>query len=262
MADPRRPVGRADLDRLATLEAERSFLLKSLRDLEAERAAGDLDELDYETLRDGYTKRAADVLRQVEEGRARLAPKRPVNWRRRGAGLAVAVAATVGVSWLAIGAASDRGANDEMTGRPVAERDDSTALLAEARSLFSGGRFEEASARYQRVLELDADNVEARTYLGWLLVKAAEGSDDATFATAAAAASEAFTAAIERDETYADPHCFLAAAVALTDADRSRDEAETCLSLDPPADLAALAESVLGGLDATPGSNVPATTDA
>src|SRR5215212_8688738 len=33
-------------DRLAELEAERSFLLQSLRDLEAERAAGDVDDHD------------------------------------------------------------------------------------------------------------------------------------------------------------------------------------------------------------------------
>lgn len=49
----------------AALEEERDFLLRSLDDLEAEHAAGDLDRHDYETLRDTYTARAADVLRRL-----------------------------------------------------------------------------------------------------------------------------------------------------------------------------------------------------
>jgi tetratricopeptide (TPR) repeat protein len=52
------------LDR-AVLEEEREFFLRSLRDLEAERAAGDLDDLDYQSLRDDYTVRAAEVVRQL-----------------------------------------------------------------------------------------------------------------------------------------------------------------------------------------------------
>lgn len=249
------PTRRIDLDRLAALESERAFLLKSLRDLEAEHAAGDLDDLDYATLRDGYTKRAADTLRQIEAGKARLAPKRPVDWRRRAITAAVAVVAAAGIGWAAAAWSGQRLPGQEMTGRPVAERDDATAMLAEARALFARGEFEEAATRYQRVLGLDADNVEARTYLGWLLVKAAEGGDDATWATATASADAAFTAAIERDDTYADPHCFLAATVAGTDPDRARDQADVCLSLDPPADLASLARSVLAGLDSPPSTD-------
>ena len=60
------------LDRLATLEEERRFLLRSLTDLEREHDAGDVDDLDYETLKDGYTFRAARVLRQIDEGRSEL----------------------------------------------------------------------------------------------------------------------------------------------------------------------------------------------
>lgn len=58
------------------LEEEREFFLRSLRDLEAERAAGDIDELDYASLRDDYTVRAAEVLRQLaaSEDRAAAAP--------------------------------------------------------------------------------------------------------------------------------------------------------------------------------------------
>jgi hypothetical protein len=45
------------------LEEERDFLLGSLTDLDAELAAGDIEEHDYLTLKDGYTSRAAAVLR-------------------------------------------------------------------------------------------------------------------------------------------------------------------------------------------------------
>ncbi len=95
--DADRPgVDDVDPDRLAALEEERSFLLRSLRDLDAEHVAGDVDEHDYTTLRDGYTKRAADVMREIDDGRARL----PADARRTGHGAcgigAAVVAAAVG----------------------------------------------------------------------------------------------------------------------------------------------------------------------
>jgi hypothetical protein len=49
----------------SVLEEEREFFLRSLRDLESEHAAGDIDPVDYQSLRDDYTRRAADVLRQL-----------------------------------------------------------------------------------------------------------------------------------------------------------------------------------------------------
>ena len=82
-----------DVDELARLEEERDFLLTSLRDLELEREAGDIDELDYTRLRDDYTARAATVLRAIgqhasrqgtrskERARSRRSPSKR---RRRG----------------------------------------------------------------------------------------------------------------------------------------------------------------------------------
>ncbi|MBV8305542.1 MAG: hypothetical protein JOZ04_15120, partial [Acidimicrobiia bacterium] len=46
-----------DLDALADLEEQRRFLLQSLKDLDREREAGDIDDLDYRTLKDDYTAR-------------------------------------------------------------------------------------------------------------------------------------------------------------------------------------------------------------
>ncbi|HUR22853.1 MAG TPA: tetratricopeptide repeat protein [Acidimicrobiales bacterium] len=49
------------------LQDQRDFLLRSIEDLEAERAAGDLAEADYEALRSSYTARAASVLRAIDD---------------------------------------------------------------------------------------------------------------------------------------------------------------------------------------------------
>jgi tetratricopeptide (TPR) repeat protein len=51
---------------LRDLEEERDFLLRSISDLDRERAANDLTEADYRRLRDGYTARAAEVMRRLE----------------------------------------------------------------------------------------------------------------------------------------------------------------------------------------------------
>src|SRR5579872_3021613 len=60
-----------DLAELSDVELaeERDFLLRSLRDLDDERAAGDVDEGDYDVLKEGYTARAAAVLRELESRR-------------------------------------------------------------------------------------------------------------------------------------------------------------------------------------------------
>jgi hypothetical protein len=75
---------------LAALGEERDFLLRSLRDLEAEHDAQDIDDVDYETLRDDYTARTALVLRALE--RAKQPASRP--GRRRAASAGTASAAT------------------------------------------------------------------------------------------------------------------------------------------------------------------------
>ena len=83
-AGPARPPSSSTRIAWPRLEEERSFLLRSLRDLDAERAAGDVDEHDYVTLRDGYTKRAADVMREIDDGRARLPTAAPSELGRAG----------------------------------------------------------------------------------------------------------------------------------------------------------------------------------
>ncbi|HWG73313.1 MAG TPA: hypothetical protein VG184_04565 [Acidimicrobiales bacterium] len=75
------------------LEEERDFFLRSLRDLEAERAAGDMDEVDYQALKDDYISRAAEVLRRLEAPAEVPADSVPV-----AAGVAVGGAAVAGAA--------------------------------------------------------------------------------------------------------------------------------------------------------------------
>jgi hypothetical protein len=244
--------GEGDPDRLAELEAERSFLLKSLRDLEAERAAGDVDDHDYETLRDGYTKRAADVLRQIEAGRAALPTKGATPWTRRLVviGAVVAVAATAG--WLMARSSGQRLPGDEITGDGAGS--DVAALLSQARTSFDDPQ--RAIELYGQVLAARPDHPEALTYRGWLIFLVAQSAPDDQQADLVDRARDDLGAAIDADAGYPDPHCFLAviASEADDDTDAARDEANRCLALDPPAEVRSLMTPFVESL-------TPATTE-
>ncbi len=151
---------KVDPDRLAELEEERSFLLRSLDDLERERHARDLDDGDYTELRDGYITRAAAVLREIDDGRARLAPRPPRRWGRTlaigGGLLALAVGAGVAMAFAA---------GQRLPGATVSGNTAETVntLLAEARSLEATDP-KGAIDRFEQVLKIEPDNAEALTY--------------------------------------------------------------------------------------------------
>jgi len=227
-----------NLDRLAELEEERRFLLRSLRDLDAELAAGDVDRRDYETLRDGYTKRAAEVLRQIEEGRAALPPRRPRRWARTIAAVLAVVGVAIGAGVVAARASGQRLAGQQITGGSGGQAD-IAALLANARSLLGVDPLGARDA-YAAVLERDPENAEAVTYSAWLLYVVSAQTSDATLREqAVASAREQLRRAVELDATYPDPHCFLAVIAHTTDEDpeAARAEADACLALDPPAQV-------------------------
>jgi tetratricopeptide (TPR) repeat protein len=235
---PDGPGGAGDPDRLAELEAERSFLLQSLRDLEAERAAGDVDDHDYETLRDGYTKRAADVLRQVEAGRAALPAKRAAPWTRRLIVICAVVAVGIAAGWLMARSSGQRLPGDEITGDGAGS--DISALLSQARTSFDDPQ--RAIELYGQVLAARPDHPEALTYRGWLIFLVSQSAPDDQQAELVDRARQDLDAAVDADPGYADPHCFLAviASGADDDADTARDQADQCLALDPPSEVRAL----------------------
>lgn len=186
-------------DELATLEDQRDFLLRSLDDLEDEHAAGDVEDDDYEVLRQDYTARAAGVIRTIEAQRTRLASPQ----RRRRRRLFVAV---VGVVLLALGAglvvaqsAGRRSASDQVTGDI---RSTTRNQLDDALGLAAEGRYDDAIATYNDILDTQPNQVEAMTYKGWVQVLSGDIDDGVV----------ALTDASRLDPDYPDAHAFLAVA--------------------------------------------------
>jgi hypothetical protein len=65
-ASPAAEVARAGAKTPGAIEDERDFCLRSLRDLDAEWEAGDIDAADYRALKDAYTARAAAALHALD----------------------------------------------------------------------------------------------------------------------------------------------------------------------------------------------------
>ena len=176
---------------VAALEDERDHLLASLEDLEREHDAGDLDDADYETLRDGYTARAAAVLRALadessdggersdgSDGPAGSAEAATVGPRERTSAAPVvrswrgpAIAAVVLLLAAGAGVVVARVAAPRGGGTLTGNDDSARAQLANCQPL----AFQDPTAGvecYQQLLDSTPDNVEALTYQGWALIRA------------------------------------------------------------------------------------------
>ena len=157
-----------------SLAEEKVFLLNSLRDLDRERTVGDIDEVDYSTLRDGYTARAAEVIRRIEglAPSVQTSPKRSPG-KTISSALAILLVAG-GVGWLMASQLGQRLPGKSITGGI----EDSTAgLLSQARAInFSDPTT--AVELYSQVLKLNPDNVEALTYRAWLVALVAGAASD------------------------------------------------------------------------------------
>jgi len=160
-------------DELAALEEERDFLLRSLDDLERERAAGDVDDHDYRTLRDDYTARAAEVLRAIDAGTAAPPAEEPRSRRRLWTTLAGFALVAV-VAGVLVAQASGRRGNGTITGLDVTA---ASRQLAACQSIEREGDPDEALACYGEVLDAVPANVEALTFRGWLQVREFEVED-------------------------------------------------------------------------------------
>ena len=237
-----------ELDRLAALEEERRFLLRSLIDLEREHDAGDVDDLDYQTLKDGYTVRAAAVLRKIEEGRSELPSAKPRSWSRIIAVTAAVVVGSVGVGFVLAGAWGERSSGQEITG--LTPGDESRVVLTNARDAMSAGDFQTANALFAEVIEMERDrgrdNAEAVAYFGWTLALLTRQNPDQTDAAERYdAAVLALGQAIEIEPDYADPQCFLAIVEYQFrgDAAAALPHIERCQASNPPGEVASLVAS-------------------
>jgi len=236
---------RPDPDRLAELEDERSFLLRSLDDLDREHDAGDIDDADYTTLRDGYTARAATVLRAIESQQAALPPKRRRDWKRIGLWsatlLAVAVVAGVLVAW----ASGDRLPGDTSSGN-IAES--VTSKLAEARAL-QATDLKGAIQRYDEVLKVEPDNAEALTYRGWLVTLV---GSQANATDLVQSGEQSLQRAMQVAPSYADPFCFEAIVRFRigNDPPGASSAVNQCLALNPPQQVLGLVQGLKVEIDA------------
>jgi tetratricopeptide (TPR) repeat protein len=237
-----------DPDALAALEEERRFLLRSLDDLEREHEAGDVDDVDYETLKDDYTARAARTIRSIESHHARLAESRPGrSWRR----LLVTVAAVATFALLAgvvvAQASGRRGAGDTITGNT---RQTTRTQLDQALQLASQQNYDEAIALYDEVLAGQPENVEAMTYKGWIQFQSGDGQGVVTLINAAGI-----------DPSYPATHAFLAVAFErLGRPETAQQELDRLDALDPPPEFRELTASLRQRLPAEIASAGSTTT--
>lgn len=155
-----------DPDALAELEEQRAFLLRSLRDLEREHDAGDVDDEDYRTLKDDYTARAAAVIRSIDEGRAALPPRRRAPWWRTALVAVGVVVSAVAAGMLLASAAGDRVQGQSATGDAPRTQ---SGKLAQARALFDEGKLVDALKQFDAVLETDPQNPMALAYHGYIV---------------------------------------------------------------------------------------------
>lgn len=236
-------------DQLVELEQERDFLLASLTDLEAEHAAGDLDDADFEQLHADYTVRTADLIRQIEDRNATVAasvaprsPARVIAW------IVAMIVFAVGVGWLLAQAVGERGVGDELTGAiDVSPRQQ----VFECQQLDQQGAIQEANECFSDVLVDDPRNVEALAYRGWLLVRTAGsaqriGADDEA-AEILLSAKASLDQAISIDPTYPDARAFRFIVYnAEGDLDNACADYEALVALDPPPFMLQLVESAEG----------------
>ncbi len=240
---------------VARLDDERRFLLASLDDLEAERAAGDLTDEDYVALRAGYERRAVDVLaalaatdsEPVEETGRGEAPRPTVRRRRaRRALIALAVAgAALGAGLVVDGSAGNRLPTQTLTGSlPPAIGNE----LVDAQGDLVRGDELQAVKLFEAVLAAQPNEPEALAYLGWIVANAGVASKSPSLLARGVASLQA---AERADPSYPDPHLLLGLVrLGTGDPGAAISELRRYLALGPPAADAKAAQSALAKAEA------------
>lgn len=224
-----------DPDALAALEEERDFLLRSLRDLDRERAAGDIDDGDYRVLRDDYTARAAEVIRRIRAVGAGSAVQ-PIR-ARRPPWRTLAVAASVVALAAGAGLAVARSSGERLAGEQVSGsiRRTGSDLVSQALAEVQAGRVVDALKLLDRAIAADPTNAPALAYRGWLLRLAGTQSGRSELIDEGLRYIER---AIAADPTYPDAHFFRGMILFAdrNDAAAAVPEFEAFLANHPPPD--------------------------
>jgi tetratricopeptide (TPR) repeat protein len=189
----------SDFDR-ETLEAERDFMLRSLADLDDERAAGNVDDGTYDVLHDDYTARAAAAIRSLQSGTDLTPPDPP------GASRIMRILTVGGIIVFALAAAvllthavGQRRSGQTITGNgqlgkgsastpdpgpalAAAARDQPrsyAAHIAYARYLLPKNQLTDAIHEFGAAARLDPSQPEPPTYAGWAGALLAQQVSDA-----------------------------------------------------------------------------------
>jgi len=216
------------------LEAERDFLLRSLDDLEAERADGAIDRDAYQRLHDDYTARAAAVIRALRDG-VDARPAAPTTSARRRALIfagVVAFAALAGVALAAAlgarlpgqtssgngtGASAATAAADQtrraLESRVAKSPNDVQARLQLALVLERSNDLRGALEQYDAITKLDPSSAPAEAQAGRILYLTAQASP-ANAAQLVALSKARLDRAVLLDPRYPDAHFFRAIVLA------------------------------------------------
>jgi hypothetical protein len=279
-----------DMDRAALIE-ERDFLLRSLRDLEAEHVVGDIGDVDYDNLRDDYTARAAAVLRTLAgdglRSRNGSAPHPVVDphgeatdpvreaaersrrrWRTSaivGGILLVGVLA----AWAVTASSGSRLANQPITGTfagPKAAGGASATgvdpRLQQAAQLVQRGKVADALKLYDAVLKDRPNDPEALASEGWLIAQAGMSAGRSDLVTQGLAKIQAAETA---DRSYPTAHFFRAMLLMQAQGDPAGavTEFRQYLGLvDPSSPEVPQVEQLLRAAIAAAGAKVPAGPNA
>ncbi len=264
--DAPRVTGRA-LDELATLDDERATLLRSLSDLEAEYAAGDLDDDDYRALKDDYVARTAAVIRRrtkTQEGisqRVEIAKSTVPRWRTPVAVVAT-MAAALGAGLAVARFAGERVGTQGLTGTVNAAGADRSAevskLLKEAQDKLASDPLASLKS-YDAVLAIDPQNPEAIAYGGWLLRIVAQSAEGPTRDELLARAKSRLDDAVAVAPNYPDARAFRGVLLLrdLDDPTAANKDFEALDALDPPPFVKQLVATARE--DAAAGANAAGT---
>jgi len=228
------------------LRHEQQFLLRSLRDLDNEREAGDIDDADYAALRDGYIARTAAITRELK-GIEAATPVVKRGWLRRILVVVCVIAVAAGAGIWVAGQSGQRLPGQSASG---AIEQSTSGLLATARQLnFSDPG--KAIELYTQVLKLEPDNPEALTYRSWILALTARAATGNVKQLALVTAVNDLMRAQKVDDQYPDAHCFLGIVYFrfLNSASLAKPQLDTCRAMNPPKEVQSFVDSIVAEVD-------------
>ena len=221
-----------DAEERTRLESERDFLLRSLDDLESERASGGIDDESYRALHDDYTARAAATIRALRDGVDARAVAPPLPWTRRVlvVGLIIAFAIGAGVALAAALGARLPGQTSSGNTAPLTtgstttgqsriqlleaavkhDPNDVASRFRLAQALETDGDLAGELKQYDAIIRLQPTSVEAYAQSGRALVVAAENAPANTAATLLDQAKARLDQAVALDAEYPDARYFRA----------------------------------------------------